>query len=189
MIKLFLKMLLWATLFYASLGLAAVPTWEMIPKESSLTFTATQNNAPVKGQFTAFSSDIHFDPANLNESLVTIDVDMNSVTASYKDVASTLKTADWFDSEHFPHALFKSIKWVKTGDNQYDINGLLTIRDVKIPIVLHVKFEKITATYALAKGQTELKRTSFGIGKGDWSNTDQVQDNVSVEFTLVANRK
>ncbi|WP_232220655.1 hypothetical protein [Legionella tunisiensis] len=30
---------------------AAIPEWEIIPSESSLSFTATQNGAPVKGQF------------------------------------------------------------------------------------------------------------------------------------------
>ena len=59
---------------------AEVPAWKIIPNESTLTFTATQNGAPVTGKFTDFSGDIHFDPAQLNASHININIEINTST-------------------------------------------------------------------------------------------------------------
>src|SRR5690348_13839148 len=103
-------------------AVAAQSAWQIVPNQSAITFTATQNNAPVTGKFTTFSGDINFDPAQLNSSNVKIVVNIGSVATSYKDVGDTLKTADWFDIKHFPQAVFKSSSFTKTGDNKYQSN-------------------------------------------------------------------
>lgn len=170
----------------ASTTLAASPSWKMKPTESSITFTGTQNNAPVSGKFTAFTGDIAFSPDQLNESKATITVDMNSVSTSYPLVAETLRTEDWFDVKTFPKAVFKTTSITKTGDKTFRANGILTIRDKTVPAVLNITLEKFSATEAKVTGSTTLKRTAFGIGKGEWSKTDDVRDDVTVKFTVNA---
>src|SRR5438445_7522047 len=82
--------------------IAAVPSWKIVPTESSLTFTATQNGAPVTGAFKNFTGKINFDPNQLGESNVKIIVDMGSVTDSYNQLSDTLKAPHWFDIKLFP---------------------------------------------------------------------------------------
>lgn len=166
-----------------------VPSWQMVPKQSSITFTATQNNAPVTGEFKSFSGDIKFDPTQLGASSASIVVDTTSVTASYGQVADTLKSPDWFDVKRFPQAIFKVNSFTKTGNNTYQANGILTIRDKAVPITLAFVLAQYTPTQALVKGNVTIKRTLFGVGQGEWAQTDQVKDEVQINFTITATKK
>src|SRR5262245_57300982 len=99
----FKKQILFLTLLFVPLiTVAAVPSWQIVPDKSSLTFTGVQNDAPVSGKFKKFTGDIKFDPAQLNASSVKIVVDTNSVFTSYSDLVDALKTADWFNVKLFP---------------------------------------------------------------------------------------
>lgn len=166
------------------LGIGAPSAWRIEPEKSNITFTATQNNAPVTGQFKSFTGSIQFDPEQLNTSHIEITVDLASVTTSYPQVADTLKTSDWFDVKLFPNAIFKASTFTKTADNTYQANGTLTLRDKTLPVTLNFKLETYSKTNATAKGSTTLKRTQFGVGKGDWAKTDEIKDDVQVNFTL-----
>jgi|SRR6185312_1198091 len=163
-------------------------TWQIIPKESAINFTATQNGAPVSGQFKSFSGEINFDPTQLATSNVRIVVDINSVMAAYDQVVDTLKTADWFNVKLFPQAIFKSSNFTKTGDNTYQANGTLTIRDKTAPIMLTFVMEEYSKSHARAKGTATLQRTTFGVGQGEWAKTDEIKDEVKINFTLAATR-
>ncbi len=188
MVKYYLQLLL-VLLILPVLTFAAVPAWQIIPEGSSITFTATQNNAPTTGKLTDFSGEINFDPAQLKQSSIMIIVDLNSVTTSYSDIATTLKTADWFNVAMFPQAVFKANDFTKTGNNTYQANGTLTIRNKTVPIVLNFTLENYSETKASAKGSTELKRSLFGVGQGEWAKTDAVKDEVKVDFRVSAVRK
>jgi polyisoprenoid-binding protein YceI len=169
--------------------LAAVPTWQIVPNESSLTFTATQNGAPVTGKFKNFTGAIKFDPDQLSASSVKIVVDMNSITDPYNQLSDTLKTPDWFDSKRFPQAVFESNEFVKTGDKTYQIKGILTIRDKKLPVTPTFTLEEFTQTEARMKGSTIIKRTAFGVGQGEWADTKTVKDDVQIDFTITVVKK
>lgn len=188
MIKTSLQIILTAFFSFMPI-LAGATTWQIVPKDSSLTFTATQNNAPVSGQFKTFTGEINFDPAKLDSSSVNIVVDVGSVTASYKDVADTLKTPDWFDTKVFPKAVFKASQFTKTGDKNYQAAGNLTIRDKTVPVTLTFTLDEYSPTNAHAAGSTTLKRSAFGVGRGDWASTDTVKDDVQVNFILSVVKK
>ena len=59
--------------------------------ESSLTFTTTQNDAPVTGQFKNFTGEINFDPNQLKANNIKIIVDVVSIQ-SYNQLSDTLRT-------------------------------------------------------------------------------------------------
>lgn len=183
----FLKkiILLW-TLFFPIFSFADVTTWKIVPEKSSLTFTATQNNAPVSGKFTRFTGDIHFDPTQLKASHIRIAVDMASVTTDYADVANTLKTADWFNAAIFPEAIFTASDFSKTKNNAYEAHGMLTIRDKAVPSVIMFTLDEFSKTKASVQGSILLKRLAFGIGQGEWQKTDNVKDEVKVQFKVIA---
>lgn len=176
-------------LLLPSLGMAAVPAWQIDPSASSITFTGTQNNAPTSGKFKTFSGKINFDPNQLASSHVRIVVDMNSVSTSYAEVANNLKTADWFDTVHFPQAVFTTNTFHKTAATAYTAQGMLQIRDKTVPITLDFVVKEHSATHALVEGSTTLKRTAFGVGRGEWASTDEVQDAVKVNFLLALTKK
>jgi len=178
----------WLLLFFflPVLAFAAIPTWKVIPDQSSIKFTATQNNAPVSGTFKTFSADIHFDPEQLNGSSVKVTVDMDSMVTAYADVAATLKTPEWFDVKQFPHAVFQATQFKKIGEKTYQAEGTLTIRDKTLPVVLPFTLESFSKTSATVIGNMILKRTQFNVGSGEWAKTTEIKDDVKVEFKVVA---
>ena len=167
----------------------AAPAWKIDQDKSSISFSAIQNDSPITGQFKTFTSEIHFDPSELNTSYVKMTISTGSVSTSYKEVEDTLKTADWFNIKIFPNAVFTANKFVKTADKSFKAVGTLTLRNKTLPIILSFILEDYTKTNARVKGTTLLKRTAFGVGQGEWSKTDNVHDDVQVSFTIVATRK
>jgi len=173
-------------LFLPVLTFAAVPAWKVIPDQSFIKFTATQNNAPVSGTFKTFSADIHFDPTQLNASSVKVTINIDSLSTSYSDVATALKTAEWFDVKQFPRAVFQATQFTKIGDNIYRADGTLTIRDKTLPIALPFILERYSKTAAEATGKITIKRTQFNVGSGQWASTKEVKDDVQIELKIVA---
>ncbi len=187
MIKLIQKSVItFLFMFISTISFAAVTSWQIVPNQSSITFIASQNNAPVSGSFNSFNGKINFDPNQLEKSNVHIVVDMNSITTSDPDVSNTLKTADWFNAKLFPQAIFNASDFTKTGNNSYQANGTLTIRNKSLPIKLMFVLEQYSSTNAVAKGMVVIKRNEFGVGQGDWANTDVVKDDVQVNFQITA---
>ena len=169
--------------------IAAVPAWEIVPNESSLSFTATQNDAPVTGQFKKFTGEINFDPNQLSANNVKIIVDVGSITDAYNQLSDTLKTPDWFNTKLFPQAVFQSSDFVKTGDKTYQSKGTLTMRGKTLPVTLVFTQEEYTPTKAVIKGSTTIKRTAFGVGQGEWADTKAVKDDVQINFKITAIKK
>lgn len=181
------KTLLTALVFLLpTLGTCAVPSWQIIPVESNLTFVATQNDAPTSGTFKGFSGEIMVDPNQLDASHIKIIVDIKSISDAYNQLSETLSTPEWFNAKVFPQAIFESTQLVKTGDKTYDVKGNLTIRDKTLPITLKVTQEAYSATKGLVTGTTTIKRTAFGVGQGEWADTKSIKDDVKITFTVSA---
>ena len=188
MIQNLLRKLILVLSIFPMLSIAEIPSWKIVPNESSLTFTATQNGAPVTGKFTNFSGEIYYDPNQLSQSHVKIMIDVGSITDAYNQLSDTLKTPDWFNVKAFPEAIFQSSHFTKTKDNTFQANGNLTIRDKTLPVTLTFTQEEYSKTKAVIKGSALIKRTAFGVGQGEWSDTKTVKDDVKINFTVTGTR-
>ena len=51
---------------------AGVTTWQIVPHQSSITFTVSQNNAPITGEFKNFAGNISFIQINLINALCVL---------------------------------------------------------------------------------------------------------------------
>lgn len=183
------SILLMVSLFCANVLFAAEPPlWKIVPAHSSLAFIATQNGAPVKGEFKKFTGEIHFDLNQLKDSKVKITVDMSSLATSYEDLTVTLKTPDWFNQAAYPQAVFESTEISKVADKQYQAKGNLTIRNKTLPVTLNFTVTQPTQSNIMATGYTTLKRTVFGVGQGEWSSVNEVKDDVRVDFVVNATK-
>lgn len=183
------KTLFFVLLSVSTLGRADLPTWNIVPKESSLSFTATQNGAPVTGQFKTFSGEIKGDPAQLENCSIKIVVDINSLSDAYNQLAETLKSAEWFNAKLFPQAFYSANLFVKTGDKTYEAKGKLTIRNLTHPVTLTFTQEDYTGVKGQVKGSTMIKRSDFAVGTGEWADTKTIKDEVRIDFTLTATKQ
>lgn len=182
--------LLGSYLLFSSLPSISSPLrWEIIPAESNINFTATQNGAPVSGRFTVFRGEIQFDPNNLPTSHVKITVDTNSVTTSFTDIAEALKTEEWFDVKLFPEAVFESKTFSKVAEESFQTNGTLTIRDKSLPITISFIGKSLSQDKGQVTGSMRLQRSQYTVGQGEWASTDEIKDDVQVDFTFTAIKK
>ncbi|HAT8643103.1 TPA: YceI family protein [Legionella pneumophila] len=168
---------------------AAPMQWSIVPSESQLTFTGTQNGAPVTGEFKTFTGEIHVDPNDLSVGSIEIRVDIASLSTSYADLKETLLTSDWFNPKLFPQAIFKATQFKQTGKNAYEAAGTLTIRDKSAPVTLTFTSEEIAPNKRVVLGSTAIKRSTFGVGQGEWASTDEIKDEVTVKFKVLAVKK
>lgn len=121
----------------------------------------------VKGRFKSFSgTGVTNEDGSLKAVTVTIDTTSIDTNASQRD--DHLRSADFFDAEHFPKITFSSTGVSHTGSDVV-ISGDLTIKGMTKPVTLKGEFTAPTkdpwgnARAALAVSAT-INRKDWGLG-------------------------
>lgn len=184
--RIFLFVLL-ALINFPAFAQDVAPEWKIISEESRIEFTATQMGAPFDGEFKSFSGKISFDPGNLSASKAAIEIETGSVDARSDDRNKYLPMPDWFNANTFPVARFETTGFERGLDiDQYIAHGNLTIRDKTLPVVLPFLFKMRGDGKASVTGETRINRLDFGVGQGQWKDTETVGADVTVRITLIA---
>lgn len=84
---------------------------------------------------TAKTQDDDFTTAKIN-----FTAEVNSITTGSNDRDNHLKSPEFFDAATFPQLKFEGSEMKKIREENYDLNGDLTIRDVTKNIKLNVEF-------------------------------------------------
>jgi polyisoprenoid-binding protein YceI len=121
----------------------------------------------VRGTFSDFNGTIALDRNDLTRSSVTLVIRTKSLTTFNERRDRDLKTADWFDVEKFPTAVFSSREIAKQGDG-YVMRGTLTLhgvtKDVEIPFAFNGRLKDMGGDDRIGfEGRTTLNRKDFGI--------------------------
>ncbi len=162
------------------------PLLSPLPEQSHIAFTATQNDAPVTGEFSRFTLTIRFDEHNLEGSLVTADIDLASVQTGYAEIADNLRGDDWFNVTQFPKARFESTHFTHKGDNHYEVVGTLSLHGHQLPVTLPFTLTKTPAGVLHVEGETTIKRSDFAIGQGEWATSSVIGDEVKITIIAAA---
>ena len=161
--------------------------WTMQPRQSELVFIATQAGAQFEGKFEKFTADIRFDPKDLTGSRFDVTIDMASVNTRDGERDQILKGEDLFAVKQYPTARYVADKFIDKGKGQYSAPGRLTLRDVTKEVPIEFTFTE-DPSGAWLKGTATLKRLDFGVGQGDWKDTQTVANEVKVRFALLLNK-
>ncbi|MBX3376873.1 MAG: YceI family protein [Phycisphaeraceae bacterium] len=124
------------------------------------------NTAYAYGMFSKISGSLSFDDASPESSSLSITVETSSVSTGNAKRDGHLKSNDFFASDEFPNATFKSKSFKKTGDNTFDVTGDFTLRGTTKEIT--VKLEK--TGQGKGQGGKELIgfETTFTINRLDY---------------------
>ena len=164
--------------------IAGAVAWKVAPG-SSLTFATTWSGDPVQGRFNSWKADILFGPDALDKSKVSVSIDMTSAKTGDDQRDASLPASDWFDAATHPKAVFTATKFEKKGSEAYVAHGTLDLRGLKKPLDLPFKL-KIVGDKAQMTAETNLDRTLFGVGQGEFTATEQVPAKVTVRVKLNA---
>jgi polyisoprenoid-binding protein YceI len=165
-----------------ALALAATQ-WSMQPKQSTLTFVANQAGADFEGAFQKFNAQIQFDPEELATSRFDVTIDLASVNTRDSERDDILRGPDLFAVQQYPSARYVAEKFTAKGGGKYTADGKLTLRNVTREAPIEFTFEP-RADGAWLKGVARIKRLDFGVGQGEWKDTEWVGNDVGVKFAL-----
>ena len=118
---------------------------------------------------------------------VDVTIDMKSVDTGYPLFNGHIQGADFFDTETYPTATFKSTKVNFDGDKPNSVEGNLTIKGITKPVVLKLSSFQMMPHPMLKKdaiganASTVVKRTDFNAGKYAPYVSDDVTIDIAVE--------
>lgn len=165
-------------------GGVGAETWAPVPDDSALTFTAEQQGAEFEGEFREFTATFDLDPADPTAARIEAVITVASVDTAYADRDEYLRGDEWFDAARWPQARFvtRNIRATSTG---YIADGLLTLRDQSREVPLAFTLEPLPDGRLQFRGSTLIQRLDFGVGQGEWTNTDWVGNDVTIRVDLV----
>ncbi|EMG26962.1 hypothetical protein X560_2334 [Listeria fleischmannii 1991] len=171
-----------------------VEKWNIDPAHSSIEFQVKHMMvSKVKGAFKTFEADVEMDPENLADAKIKFSVDAASVDTRQAQRDGHLKSEDFFNVEKYPHVTFASTEIIPDGDNEYEVKGDLTIRDVTKPVQFHVTYEgsgkdpNTGNMVAGFEGSGKFNRKDFGLNYNAALETggvligDEVKLNIQIE--------
>lgn len=120
------------------------------------------------GRFDKFSGSFDYDPAALEKSKVTVEIDTGSVNSNHTKRDKHLRSDDFLNVSAHPGAKFESTSVKSTGDKTVDITGNLTLLGITKEIVIkatHIGGGKDPwgGFRQGFKGKAKLKLKDFGI--------------------------
>lgn len=155
---------------------------------SRLGFTASYSGEPVIGSFRDWTAQIKFCEADPGAGSINASIALASADTADSSRDENLKGPSFFDAASFPRARFTASGFKPLGGGRYDANGTLSLHGKSRPVRLTFTL-KVNGDKATAQGSARLSRLAFGVGSDEWAATDQIADAVSVNFTILAQRK
>jgi polyisoprenoid-binding protein YceI len=143
--------------------------WSLDPMHSEITFKVKHMMiANVTGNFTKFTVDATSEGNDFSKTKIDFTSDVNSINTNNEQRDGHLKSPDFFDATNFPHIIFRSTSMQKKNDNEFDLTGNLTIKDVTKPVSLKVNFGGIGKDpYGNTKAgftiEGKINRKDFGL--------------------------
>ena len=162
----------------------AAKAYAITSENSKVEFTGSKVTGKHDGGFKQIQGEVHTSGNTVAHAKVSIDT-----TSLYSDndrLTGHLKSADFFDVQKFPNAVFETTSISGTGDNA-TVKGNLTLhgvtKEISFPAKIEVKDDAVTV-----KAEFSINRQDFGIkyaGKPD----DLIRDGVVLRLDVKATPK
>ena len=161
----------------------AATEWIVDTGHSRLGFVATYDGVGFVTRFERFDARIRFDPKQPEEGVFDVVVDITSVNSNSADRDEGMLGLEWFNAEKFPQARFVSTGLRQTGAGTFEVAGRLTVKGTTHSIVLPFSWSRVE-TGARFKGKTNLQRTDYEIGIGEWESDPIIGFEVEIDVDL-----
>ncbi|QCX54306.1 YceI family protein [Elizabethkingia sp. JS20170427COW] len=164
--------------------------WTIDPSHSEIQFKVKHMViSTITGAFEKFDSEISSESDDFSNAHFSFSAEIDSINTKNIDRDNHLKSADFFDAEHFPRLTFSSEKGIEAGK----ISGILEICGVQKEVTLDVDFGGvINDPFGMVRAGFEISgrinRKDFGLS---WSQLteagglivgDDIKISANVEF-------
>lgn len=165
---------------------AGIPVKEWrVSGGGKLAFTVDWNGTPINGTFRRWNSDIRFSPEDLAQSRIKVTIDVGSASTADNQRDEMLLGESFLNAAAHPKAVFNSSSIRLVNGDLYIARGTLDMNGKTHPVTLNFKL-KIDGIRAEVAGSSSLRRTQFGVGNGEWAETNEVADTVAITFDFTA---
>lgn len=146
--------------------------WVIDPAHSELEFKIRHLMITnVTGSFKSFSSEAETNGDDFSTAKITFTGRVDSINTGNEQRDGHLKSADFFDGEKFPEFTFQSEGLQKKGDDEFSLEGNLTLHGVTKAVKLNVEsggvvkdpYGQIKAGFSVSG---KINRKDFGL---NWS--------------------
>lgn len=166
------------------------------PAHSTIGFSARHAMiANVRGRFGAFEGLVKLDGYELSRSEAYLSVQTGSIDTSNPDRDTHLAGPDFLDAATYPLMAFRSTSLADRGDGQFRLMGHLRIKDVELPLHIHLAFDGVTQDSSGDhrvdfSGTALVRRSDWGLGGSTPDETGGVliSDKVRLLFNISAIR-
>lgn len=167
--------------------------WQLDPAHSEVHFRVRHLMvSTVTGAFKKFSSVVTTDASgDFKTAGIEFSIETASIDTGVDMRDEHLRSDDFFNAEKYPTLHFKSTGIKSLGGDEYQLDGLLTIRDVTKPVALHVELGGVVQDpYGNTKAGFEvtgkINRKEFGL---NWSAVTEaggvvVADEVKIQANV-----
>jgi polyisoprenoid-binding protein YceI len=148
-------------------------TWQLDPTHSSVEFSVKHMMmTTVRGRFKEIQATLHGDRDHPDDAGVAATIEVGSIDTGVADRDAHLRSADFFDAEHYPRITFHSAAFRSDAPHdegdRFRLAGELTIRDTPIEIVLDCEYhgrgtDPWGKTRAGFSFHTEIDRRDWGL--------------------------
>jgi polyisoprenoid-binding protein YceI len=172
----------------------ATTNWNIDSTHSEVQFKVKHMMiSTVTGQFNTFSATVATEENDFSNAKIDFTADVNSISTNNEQRDGHLKAGDFFDAENHPQISFKGNSMIKVSDDEFQLNGELTMRGVTKPISLKVEFGGIaTDPWGMVRAgftiEGKINRNDFGVSfsavteAGHILLSDDVRLHINAEF-------
>lgn len=116
-------------------------TWNLDKAHSEIEFKVKHMMiSNVKGHFQDFDITVDGSPEDLSQAQVAVEIKTASINTKSESRDEHLRNADFFNIEHFPIMRFKTTEIKKVDDDEFKLEGELTVKDVTKPATFTAEF-------------------------------------------------
>lgn len=163
--------------------------WNVDAAHSSIGFSVKHMMvSKVRGSFGDFGAEVEANETDLTAANIAFTIKVASINTGNEDRDNHLRSADFFDVEQYPEIKFIANNITKK-DDDYEIAGDITIKDVTKPIVFEAEYggkgtnpwgQEVVAFSA----ETKLNREDFGLTWNQALETGGVLVGKDIKITI-----
>lgn len=145
------------------------------------------------GRFNDFDASLDFDPEDIENASLEVVINTAGLDINNEVFAEELRGNNWFNTEQFPQAVFRTTSFVEAIDEDtFVFAGDLTLLDVTSPINLEINFHGggrnfLTRSYTVGfSASSTFQRSVFGLDKfTNFGVGDDIELEIHVEFMAI----
>lgn len=147
--------------------------------------------ATVRGNMNLHDGHVQYDPADPTQTRIVANLSAKTINTNEQKRDAHLRSADFLDADNHPTLHYESHNATRIDDDNYRVDGQLTIRGVTHPATLEVQREgEATDPWGRTKialtARTTINRTKWGL---TWNSALEtggvlVGDDVKIELNL-----